>query len=88
MSLASNSSETVEVIVVKLGTVTASDMGMHHMLITLTLIFIQGHTDQNHENNKCLIISQTIQAMPVKFAVKIVRLKVYVIIATLKYVHC
>ena len=32
--------------------VIASDMRMHHMLIILTLTFIQGHTDQNHENNK------------------------------------
>ena len=47
VSLASDSSETVEVIIVKLGTVTASVMGMHHMLITLTLTFIQGHTDRN-----------------------------------------
>ena len=44
MSLASDSSETVEVIIVKLGTVTASDLGMRHVLIMLTLTFIQGHT--------------------------------------------
>ena len=55
--LASNSSETVEVIV-KLCTVTPSDMGMHHTLIILTLTFIQGHTYLNHENNKCLIIKK------------------------------
>ena len=54
---------------------------MYHMLIILTLTFIQGHTDLNHENDKCLIISETIQAMPIKFAVKIVRLKVYMTIA-------
>ena len=58
--------------IIKLGTVTASDMRMHHMLIILTLTFIQGHTDLNHENNKCLIILETVQAMPIKFAVKIV----------------
>ena len=56
--------------------VAASDMLMHHMLIILTLTFIQGHTDLDHENNKCLIISETIQAMPIKFAVMMVRLKV------------
>ena len=33
------------VIIIKLGTVTASGMRMHHMLIMLTLTFIQGHTD-------------------------------------------
>ena len=61
---------------------TASDMMMHHVLIVLTLTFIQGHTDQNHENNKCLIISESIQAIPIKFAVKIVRLNVYMTIAS------
>ena len=57
---------------VKLGMVAASDMRMRHMLIILTLIFIQGHTELNHENSKCLIISETVQAMPIKFVVKIV----------------
>ena len=38
--LPSDSSETVEVTIVKLGTVTASDMRMHHVLIVLTLTFI------------------------------------------------
>ena len=47
--IASDSSETVEVIIVKLGTVTASDMSMHHVLIILTLTFVQGHADRNHE---------------------------------------
>ena len=50
---ASDSSETVEVIIVKLGMVDASDMIMHHVLSILTLTFIQGHTDLNRENNKC-----------------------------------
>ena len=72
LSLASDSSETVEVTIVKLGTVTASDMRMHHVLIILTLIFSYGHTDLNHENNKCSIISGIIHAMPIRFAVKIV----------------
>ena len=44
LPLASDSSEAVEVTIVKLGTVTASDMRMHHMLIILT--FIQGHTGE------------------------------------------
>ena len=35
VSLASNSLETIEVIIIKLGMVTASDMVMHHMLIIL-----------------------------------------------------
>ena len=53
VSVASGSLETVEVII-KLGTVTASqqsDMRMHHLLITLPLTFIQGHTDLIHKNN-------------------------------------
>ena len=66
----------LKVIIVKLGTVTASDVIMHHMLIIITLTFIQGHTDLNHENNKGLIISEIIiiQAMHIKFAVKIASL--------------
>ena len=56
-------------------------MRMHHVIIILTFTFIQGHTDLNHEHNKCLIISETIQTMPIRFAVKIVRLKVYMTIA-------
>ena len=41
VSLANDSSKTIElkVIIVRLGTVTALDMGMHHMLIILTLTF-------------------------------------------------
>ena len=38
--LASDALETVKAIIVKLGTVTASYMGMHHVLIILTLTFI------------------------------------------------
>ena len=58
VSLASDSSVTVEleVIIVKIGTVTASDMIMHHVLIILT--FIQGHTYLNHEKNQSSIISE------------------------------
>ena len=47
-------------------------MMMHHVLIILTLTFMQGHTNLNHENNKCSIISDFVQAIPVRFAVKIV----------------
>ena len=79
LSLTSDGSETVEIIIVKLGKVTASDMRMFHMLTISTLTFIQGHTDLNHDKNKCFIISESFQAMPIKFAVKIVRLKVYIL---------
>ena len=48
-SLASDSSETIEVIIIKLSMVAASDMKMHHILIILSLTFIQGHADLNHE---------------------------------------
>ena len=79
MSLASDSSETIEVIIIKLGAVTASDMTKHHLLIILTLTFIQGHTNLIHEIDTFLItFSETVQAIPIKFAVKIVRLKVYI----------
>ena len=60
----SDSLDTVEIII-KLSTVAASDMLMHHVLIILTLTFIQGNIDLNHENNNCLIILKTIQAMPI-----------------------
>ena len=53
-------------------------MVMHYVLLTLTVTAIHGHTDLNHDNNKCSIISQT-QAIPITFAVNIVRLEVYVI---------
>ena len=46
-----DSSETIEVINIKLGMVTASVIVMHHVLIILTLTFIQGQTDLNHKNN-------------------------------------
>ena len=62
--IANDSLETVEVIV-KLGTVTASDMRMHHVLIVLTLTFIQDHTELNHENDKCSIISETVKTIPI-----------------------
>ena len=59
VSLASDSSETIKDIIIKLGMVTVSDMRIHHVLILLTLTNIQGLTDINHENNKCSIISET-----------------------------
>ena len=68
--------------ITKLGTVTVSEMLMHYVLIILTLTFIPGFTDFNDENDKCLIISETIQVMPIMFAVKIVRLKVHMAIAS------
>ena len=62
--LASDSSETIEVIIVKLGTVrTSSNVKMHHVLIIITFTFIQGRqADFNHENNQCSIISETAHA--------------------------
>ena len=35
----------------------------------------QGHTDLNHENDKCLIISETVQATPIQLTVEIVPTK-------------
>ena len=64
------------VIVIKLATVTASDMVMQHVLIILTLTVIQGHSDLNRENKQCSILSETVQAIPIKFAVKVARLYV------------
>ena len=49
VSLASDSLETIEVIIIKLGMETAPDMVMHHVLIILTLTFIQEYTDLNDE---------------------------------------
>ena len=72
LSLASDSTETVVVVIIKFGTVTASDKRMHHAFIILI-------TDLDHENDKYSFISETVQAIPIKFAVKIVQLKVYII---------
>ena len=73
--VSSHISETSEAIAIKFETVTASVTRMHHVFIILTLTFIQDHTDLNNENNKCTIILDTVQAMLIKFAV---RLKVYI----------
>ena len=67
-------SETSEAMAVKFDTVTASVTVMHQVVIILTLTYLQGHTYLNDENNKCSIILETVQAMAIKFAVKIVRL--------------
>ena len=56
--------------------VGVSDMRMRHVLIILTLTFIQGHTDLHHESIKCFIISKTIQGMTIKCAVRIDQLRV------------
>ena len=61
----------IEVIITKLSTVTASCVRMHHVLIILTLTFIQIHTEHNHENSKRSIISESFQAMLINFVVKI-----------------
>ena len=50
--LASDYSQTIEVIIINLGMVTALDMTTHRVLIILTLTFIQGHTYLKHEDNK------------------------------------
>ena len=45
----------------------------------MTLTIIHGQTDLNHEHKECSIISETVEAIPIKFATKIIRQKVYVI---------
>ena len=56
--------------VIKFGTVTASENASHVKYIDL---------DLRSRYAKCLIISESFQAMPITFAVKIVRIKIYVI---------
>ena len=80
LCVASHISETCEAIAITFDTVTASVTRRHHVLIILTLTFIREQTDLNHESNKCSNISNTFQAMAITFAVKIVRLNVYIII--------
>ena len=83
--LASDSLETITIqviVIIKLGTVTASCV---NYIDCVSVTFIQqGHTDLNHGNNKCSIISENVQAVPVKFAVKIVQLKVYYVFFSLR----
>ena len=68
--------KTIEGNNIKLGMVTTSDMRMYHVLIALTLTFMQAHTGFKHENNRFSIISKidisNVQAIPNTFAVKIV----------------
>ena len=78
VSLASDSSEIIEVIIITLGTVTASDMLMHHNANASRVNYSFKVAHLNQEYDASLIISETIQAMPTRFAVKIVRLKVYI----------
>ena len=73
LTFKSSSSETQEVIIIKLGMVTASDVVMRHVLSMLTLtLFKVTQIFLNHENHTCSIISETVQAIPIKFALKIV----------------
>ena len=51
----------------------------YRLYIILTLTFIQSQADLNRENTKCLIIPESVQTKAIKFAVPIVRLKVYII---------
>ena len=51
LSVTSHISETSEAIAITFDTVTASVTRMYHVLIILTLTFIQNHTDINYENN-------------------------------------
>ena len=77
VSLASDTSKTVEVIIIKLGAVTASDN--YENASRVTYIDLDLHSSSlNHEYNKCSVISKTVQTMPIKFAVKRVRLKRYI----------
>ena len=63
VSLARDSSETIKITIIKRGTVTASDMRMHHVLIIFTLTSIQGYTDLNRKNNKySIIFSETVSS--------------------------
>ena len=83
LSLASDSSETVHAKIIKIGLTKLPRTWkciICQLYCILTLTFIQGQTDLNHENTKCSIIPEkTVQAMAIKFAVKIVLLKVYII---------
>ena len=76
VSLASDSSETIEVIIIK--TSWHGNCLRHGNASSVNYIDLdlQGHTDLNHENDKYSIISETFQAIPIKCAVKIVQLKV------------
>ena len=86
LPIATRISETTDAIAMRCVIVTDSVRRMHQVLIELTLTFIQTHKDLNHENkimkiknNNCSIILENVQAMPIKFPVKIVQLQVYII---------
>ena len=55
---ASDSSETIEAVINKLGMVTALDMVNTSHVNHIDLDLLQGHTGLNTENNKCSIISE------------------------------
>ena len=57
LSLASDSSETINVIIIKFGTVTTSDMRMLGVLIILTSTFLQGHTDLLYIKREAKLLS-------------------------------
>ena len=61
--VASNISENSEAIAIIFDMVTVSVTIMHHVLTILTLTINQGHTDFNHENNKCSI---TLEIEPIR----------------------
>ena len=76
VSVAGYSSESVEVIIRTLGMVTATDMRMQHVLI-VTLIFIHRHTYLYHESNYRSYLLETLQALSITFAVKMIGPNVY-----------
>ena len=71
VSIASEFSETVKSSSSNLLRSLASDIGMRHVFIVLTLHCSQGHTNLNRENNKCSIIAKKtpFQTMPITFDV-------------------
>ena len=79
--VASDISETSEETAINFNTVTASVMIMHQLSMCLTLAFIQGHTHLNHGQLQMFDYMKSVQAMPIEFAAKIARLKVYMIFA-------
>ena len=61
--LSESSQSDITIILDTVTVVSVSVMRMHRVLIVMTLTFIQGHTELNHENKKCSIyFSETVQA--------------------------
>ena len=58
----SENSKTISITFEKVTTLVPR---MHHVLIILTLTFIQSDTGLNHENNQYSIIIETVQAVQV-----------------------